>query len=432
MSSDWPIPRGFLAHTDASWIPSPSSHPHYLLKKEAIFRFPLNGSASGRLFCVSRSGSYIGVGGGGHIISPAGSFHLAQSDHVQDDYVEMKVAVEYNAAAAACVEQDLKVCELKRDISGRVNQCGIGLFTRNLTSHHHHHTFNNPLLQIKVIVTLPKSRNEDVLQLRNFETDMPLFAHQIDNLGSSVHFRTISLRSANAPILVESLNANKINVETSNAPIEGSFTSTSSTNLVTNNSSIRTSMSLKNTDPVTFTELNMKSCNGPISSSIILSNSPQEHRPDHGTQNHNHNLTHDNARSGGNFAISASTQNAPLALTFPSAPISCNLHLQASSALAPVQVSLPNTYQGSFQVQTNCFSPAIVVHPARAIATPNLRRSHWGRGGSRATTSEAVRGVTFAADGFCDKTGWVYSTEEGKWRGDARVSTSLAPVTLRL
>lgn len=56
---------------------------------------------------------------------------------------------------------------------------------------------------IKVVVTLPRPQLAAILQLKNFETDLPMYSHLIDNLASTVYFRTISLRGCNTPIRVE-------------------------------------------------------------------------------------------------------------------------------------------------------------------------------------------------------------------------------------
>jgi len=42
------------------------------------------------------------------------------------------------------------------------------------------------------------------------------------------------------------------------------------------------------------------------------------------------------------------------------------------------------------------------------------------------------RRLGFEVDSEVGKKGWVSSTDEGQWRGNVKVVTSMAPVTLRL
>jgi hypothetical protein len=54
-----------------------------------------------------------------------------------------------------------------------------------------------------VTVYLPKSSGTSPLHVKNFETDMPLFAHYIGALAETVNFDLLSLKTANVPIHVE-------------------------------------------------------------------------------------------------------------------------------------------------------------------------------------------------------------------------------------
>ncbi|KAE9396766.1 hypothetical protein BT96DRAFT_977318 [Gymnopus androsaceus JB14] len=311
--SDWPVPPGLTLDNDASWSTIAPSQRKFEAR-EAVFLFPA--SSADRLFCISR----------GDLAS--GTFQMTQSDQGDADCVSMKVIIEYYPAH---VFDLVKVCELKR----KENQYGIGILTRKRPSR-----FSGAHFQAKVVVTLPKS-GTDVLKLKSFETDMPLFPHQLDNLASTVHFRSISLRTSNVPILVESFSARRANIETSNAPVEGSFSASSSLNLITSNSHIRASVFLQNMDAANFSELTMKSSNGPIAASIILSLDPRSATAQSQSQA--------STERGGNFSVNATTQNGPLTLTFPSAPRSCNLQLRASGSLGPADVSPPKTYEGAFE-----------------------------------------------------------------------------------
>ncbi|KAJ4478399.1 hypothetical protein J3R30DRAFT_2897309 [Lentinula aciculospora] len=380
--SGWPSLSGFTILHDASWSrPIPSSSQQSYMSKEAVFQFP---TSADRLFCLSRgSGPLSG-----------GTFHLTQSDRLEANRLEMKVIVEYWTGNSHALDSMWKVCELQR----KDHQHGIGILTRLPPGFGFGMNYNI-CANIKVIVTLPRTQGADILKIKNFETDMPMFSHLVDNLASTVYFRTISLRSNNVPMLVESIGTGKANIETINAPIEGLFAANSSLKLVTTNSHIRASVFLQSNDATSFSELTMRSTNGPINASLVLG-AP----------------TSTTSERGGNFSINASTALGPLSLAFPSAPSSCNLHLQGSTTLAPADITLPKTYEGAFTVQTS-------LGPALAGFGNDMQRSENSSGGSRR--------LILQQNGAVAKRGWVYASDEGRLRGEVNVSTSIAPVTLR-
>ncbi|KAJ4498524.1 hypothetical protein C8R41DRAFT_818248 [Lentinula lateritia] len=380
----WPSLNGFTIDHDATWSSAvPSSSQHSYVVKEAIFRFP---TSADRLFCLSRgSGPLAG-----------GTFHLTQSDRLElANRIEIKIIVEYWTGNVHTLDSILKVCELRR----MENQYGIGILTRPPPGFEMSYQF---YANIKVVVTLPRPQLAAILQLKNFETDLPMYSHLIDNLASTVYFRTISLRGCNTPIRVESIGTGKATFETSNAPIEGLFATTTSLKIVTSNSHIRASVFLQSNDATSFSELTMRSSNGPINASIILG-APTSTIPER----------------GGNFSINASTQLGPLSLIFPSAPPSCNLHLQGSTSLGPADITLPKTYEGAFKVQTSL----------------GLAFAGFGNRMERVERVENVHGahrrLLFEQDGAVEKKGWLCSSDEGRWRGEVKIMTSMAPVTLR-
>ncbi|KAJ3859203.1 hypothetical protein EV359DRAFT_51209 [Lentinula novae-zelandiae] len=382
--SGWPSLNGFTVDHDATWSTAvPSSSQRSYVVKEAIFRFP---TSADRLFCLSRgSGPLAG-----------GTFHLTQSDRLElANRIEIKIIVEYWTGNVHTLDSILKVCELRR----MENQYGIGILTRPLPGFEMNYQF---YANIKVVVTLPRPQLAAILQLKNFETDLPMYSHLIDNLASTVYFRTISLRSCNTPIRVESIGTGKASFETSNAPIEGLFATNTSLKIVTSNSHIRASVFLQSNDATSFSELTMRSSNGPINASIILG-APTSTIPER----------------GGNFSINASTQLGPLSLIFPSAPPSCNLHLQGSTSLGPADITLPKTYEGAFKVQTSL----------------GLAFAGFGNRMERVERVENVHGahrrLLFEQDGAVEKKGWLCSSDEGRWRGEVKIMTSMAPVTLR-
>ncbi|KAJ3796304.1 hypothetical protein GGU11DRAFT_788851 [Lentinula aff. detonsa] len=372
----WPTLNDFTIRQNASWSTATSDPTRQsYVTKEAVFQFP---TSADRLFCLSRGSGPFG-----------GTFHLTQSDRLGANSVEMKVLVEHWIGSAHTLESMLRVCELSR----RENQYGIGILTRPPPGFERNYEFQ---ANIKIIVTLPKTQSAIVLKLKSFETDLPMFSHLVDNLASTVYFRTISLRTSNTPILVESIGAGKANIETNNAPIDGLFAANSSLRMTTNNSHIRASVFLQSNDAASFSELTMRTSNGPISGSIILG------APLSSTTT---------SERGGNFSINASTQLGGLSLTFPSAPQSCNLHLHGSTSLGPADITLPKTYEGTFHAQTS-------MGPAFAGLGNGMEREQ--------------RRLVFEQNGAVLKKGWICSSDEGRHRGEAKVMTSMAPVMLRL
>lgn len=144
----------------------------------------------------------------------------------------------------------------------------------------------------------------------------------------------------------------------------------------------------------------------PIAASIILSLDPRSATAQSQSQA--------SAERGGNFSVNATTQNGPLTLTFPSAPRSCNLQLRASGSLGPADVSPPKTYEGAFEVQTS------------------MAYTQAGFGDGSGRRQQGQRMLVFESDGNTKKRGWICSSDEGRWRGDIKVTSSMAPVTLRL
>jgi hypothetical protein len=58
-------------------------------------------------------------------------------------------------------------------------------------------------LDFETTIILPKSKNDnEPLQIKNFETDVPNIRHKIGDLRGLVDFQHISLKSSNAPIHV--------------------------------------------------------------------------------------------------------------------------------------------------------------------------------------------------------------------------------------
>jgi len=109
-------------------------------------------------------------------------------------------------------------------------------------SKHVHVTFD-------VTVYLPRPSGVSLLQVKNFETDMPLFAHYVGDLGKTVNFGHVSLKTANVSSQIEVSNdiyfndpsvliecfLQLVQTKTRNSPFERHFYIFSSLILVTSN-----------------------------------------------------------------------------------------------------------------------------------------------------------------------------------------------------
>ena len=119
------------------------------------------------------------------------------------------------------------------------------------------------------------------------------------------------------------------------------------------------------------------------------------------------------ASSGGKFQIHAKTALAPLSLDFPSADPFSTLLLSAHTSLAPASVRLPSSYEGRFTIGTHLAKPEVFVDNEydnrkveyEMVESGEVKGSVWWEG---------------------------EHGEAGKDRGNVSVTTSLAPVVLRL
>lgn len=112
-------------------------------------------------------------------------------------------------------------------------------------------------------IRLPKLSASHPLQIATLETNLPLFAHRIGDLGEHVLFGSLDLRTNNARISSQasqscacgspvtyggkqSVNATYLAMETSNAAIEGNFEASDSLKLTTTNGKIDAQATLRN------------------------------------------------------------------------------------------------------------------------------------------------------------------------------------------
>jgi hypothetical protein len=120
------------------------------------------------------------------------------------------------------------------------------------------------------------------------------------------------------------------------------------------------------------------------------------------------------SKASGAFDIAARTSYGPLRVAVLSAPVNSNITLQATSTLGAADVSMPPTYEGSFNAYTSLSS--ITVNMDEKAEDPA------GEGRTRRMEfDQAGRGMMIG------RVGW---SDEGMGRGSVHVRTSMAPVKL--
>jgi len=284
----WPIPPNIQVLHCAKWEGSPIS--------KASFDLPI----SKFLFFLSRGRSC------GHI-------DVLYSNKVVD-VAKVDITVNHNELVHT------KVCAVTRG-DGTI---GVGIFTYEDLPH-------TPTF--KVVVHLPKTTRDGL----RFQTDMPLFDHDVGDLVETVHFDLLSLTTANAAISVKSVSAREATITSSNKPITitGPFKSFSDLKLDTSNAPIKASVDLyHDVNRPARTEFTAKTSNGPLDASVSLRSQAPDCR-------------------GGQFAVVTSTSNGSLNLVFPIAPVHSILSLNGKTDNKSADVKLHPAFEGVFQLKTS-------------------------------------------------------------------------------
>ncbi|KAI1788349.1 hypothetical protein LXA43DRAFT_1159986, partial [Ganoderma leucocontextum] len=212
-------------------------------------------------------------------------------------------------------------------------------------------------LTLTVDVQFPvPARNSPPLRVKAFETKLPLFKHVFSKLEGKVTFGSLKVYSANKPIhgdvrlhaqchvldlerpdpSVQYVDAENATIITSNARIDGKFHVSRLLDLQTSNQPIDAEVILDHDAPTQGdapTNLTLHTANALIRSKISL-------------------RTTSPSRLGGSFAVSASTQNGAVDLSFPAQPADSTLTLSASTSNSPATVRLHPAYEGRFEIGT--------------------------------------------------------------------------------
>ncbi|KAH8115224.1 hypothetical protein DFH11DRAFT_1854374 [Phellopilus nigrolimitatus] len=300
------------------------------------------------------------------------------------------------------------VCRLTRNASGAdahlqldenrnhdAQEHGVGIFTP--------HNWRagralrpRDMLRFDVVLRLPAAPGRVYKKL---ETDFSNFRH---GLAAGLAFGALDLKTSNAGIAAENVGVQAATLKTSNAPITGSYHTSSSLKLVTSNAIIGASVSMSHAGGGSAssraTELLLKTSNGAINTSVVLS-APQ------GTPG---------------FAIQALTSSAPNTLLFPSHSPSAPLSLTLKTSNARAHAALHPAFEGTFSLRTSVVRAAPRVDYDGRVVDPS------GRGREREV--EVRRGGGARMDGSV----WWGEWGERHGRGWAHLTTSNAEVRLGL
>ncbi|KAH7921450.1 hypothetical protein BV22DRAFT_1198201 [Leucogyrophana mollusca] len=296
----------------------------------------------------------------------SGGVNIVQSE-VEGDKVGVNVRVGYYYEPALA---RATVCLLER----RQGENGVGIFTPTWILDPHRDWKDN--LKFEVTVTLPAGKDDEALNIKNFDAHTPLFSYNVGTFFDSVFFEKISIRTSNMPIKVGHVTTGVGSFQSSNAAIDGNFNTDTALTLVTSNARVTVAVDLLNRENARATELEVKTSNGLIDASVLLESS---------------------TGSGGSFKVSTTTSNSPLMLKFPSSPASSHLECTARTSNSHADVQMHAAFEGRFEVDTSNMWPSLQqrqdvedpAHQGRRRVVDEVRRTknhisgkvYWGNEG---------------------------------------------------
>ncbi|KAJ7749948.1 hypothetical protein B0H16DRAFT_1724830 [Mycena metata] len=292
-------------------------------------------------------------------------------------------------------DKNLKACLM----TGEDGRIGVGIFRKGFW-------WDTSATFMKISLVLPATTT--LAQVEALKVNLPNFSIHVGNLKDSVDFQSVSLKTTNAAVEVNSLSAARVLLQTSNArinadslvstdlaiktsnsPITGTYNTSDSLHITTSNAPINVAVGLANNDKTKPTVLVMTTSNNRLDAKVTLSTK---------------------AHKGGNYSVLGRTSNGPLAISIPGSPIASALNLNARTSNAAAEVKLHGAYQGTFGVSTSLRASANVTR---------LDKS-----------GDDSRHIDFDSNRRGEVRGSVYEKESGKELGEVRVRTSNAPVVL--
>ncbi|KAI1790402.1 hypothetical protein LXA43DRAFT_513251 [Ganoderma leucocontextum] len=254
-------------------------------------------------------------------------------------------------------------------------------------------------LRVDINVRLPANIDTGKpVRVQGLRTYLPHYLHAIQDLSQSVDFGKVQLTSHDGGIAAESLRADAIKIESRIGPITGTYNATRVLVLDTANAPIMVRANLLGGDDHVV-RLFIKTSNGLIDSQVGLYSNASD-------------------ATGGTFVVSARTANSPLKLTFVDAPVDSALHATMGTSNSPAQVTLHETYEGSFSLLSSTF-----FRPA--VEWDKDPEDPAGRGRERTVKVNAVKDSLVTGDVF-------WGEKEAKEKGSVSVETSNSPLRLIL
>ncbi|KAI0669399.1 hypothetical protein C8Q78DRAFT_977130 [Trametes maxima] len=311
------------------------------------------------------------------------TFSPAEGGSIRRDTVQVDIA--FTPQSAPSLDM-VNFCMLER----APGESGIGIFSPSKI-------FSD--LEFTVNVQFPVSRKK-ILQIKRFETNLPMFQHIMSGLRDKVRFSSILLSSQNMPIHSDYLDAESASLATVNHKISGEFHVSGSLHLQTTTQDIAAEITLDNDDSQAQpTNLTIVNGNGAITTHLKLrSTTPPA--------------------LGGQFNVHATNQNGPLLVAVGEQPRASTLLLDVNAMNAPVSVTLPPAYEGSLRAMTSQADATFVCDDSA--------RDPLGRHGRR-----ACQVLSRSPHEFTARTEWEQGVLGGRHgAGNVRVFNLNAPVKL--
>ncbi|KAI0644956.1 hypothetical protein C8Q79DRAFT_1119747 [Trametes meyenii] len=269
------------------------------------------------------------------------TFSAAEGGSIPRDTVQVDIT--FTPQVAPSLDM-VNFCMLER----APGESGIGIFSPSKI-------FSD--LEFTANVQFPVSRKK-ALQIKRFETDLPMFQHIMSGLRDKVRFGSISLSSQNMPIHSDYLDAESASLTTANHKISGEFHVSGSLHLQTTTRDIAAEITLDNDDSQPqATNLTIINSNGAVTTHLKLRSTAP------------HAL-------GGRFNVRTTNQNNPLLVAVGDQPRASTLLLDVNAMNAPVSVTLPPAYEGALRAMTSQGDATLVCdESARDPSGQNGRRA---------------------------------------------------------
>ncbi|KAL1945330.1 hypothetical protein VTO73DRAFT_2181 [Trametes versicolor] len=316
-----PVPRVLPIPQDGTvelCLPASSLAENVHIGRTASFQLPL-------------SADLLYIFGRGALSRGSITFTTSTNHSLPRNKVQVDITPTYESAALLSM---VNFCHLER----APGEIGVGILTPK-------HVSAEAVLEFAIDVQFPVIRDGGIVQVKAFETDLPMFSHHVKRLEKKVRFESISLFSKNMPIQSDYLSADEANVVTSNAKISGTYHASRGLFLKTSNADLTAEVTLYHDDSAAaYTNLTFLNSNAAIDSRVHLRSTSM-------------------AATGGSYDVLAHTSNAHLDLRIPIQPVGSTLALDARTSNAPAAVHLSPAYEGACLAETTLAAAEVECDP---------------------------------------------------------------------